>query len=98
MRSVNATARRSRMKMFKYNWCRRRVGKLSQSDAKRVLIHSVCADDAMCGLGAASKLNADVGFLRQLRALGRERAQAWIDDHFDDLGSRSTVDIQAAYL
>jgi NTE family protein len=73
-------------------------GKLNQSDAKRVLIHSVCADDVMCGLGAASKLNADVGFLRQLRALGRERAQAWIDDHFDDLGSRSTVDIQAAYL
>jgi len=73
-------------------------GKLSQSDAKRVLIHSVCADDVMCGLGAASKLNADVGFLRQLRALGRERAKAWIDDHFDDLGSRSTVDIRAAYL
>ena len=73
-------------------------GKLNQSDAKRVLIHSVCADDVMCGLGAESKLNADIGFLRQLRALGRERAQAWIDDHFDDLGSRSTVDIQAAYL
>jgi NTE family protein len=73
-------------------------GKLSQSDAKRVFIHSVCADDVMCGLGTASKLNADVGFLRQLRALGRERAQAWIDDHFDDLGSRSTVDIRAAYL
>ena len=49
-------------------------GKLNQSDAKRVLIHSVCADDVMCGLGAESKLNADIGFLRQLRALGRERA------------------------
>jgi NTE family protein len=67
-------------------------GKLSQRDAKRVLIHSVCADDVMRGLGAGSKLNADGGFLRQLRALGRERAQAWIDRHFDDLarGRRST--------
>jgi NTE family protein len=73
-------------------------GKLSQGDAKRVLIHSVCADDVMRGLGVASKLNADGGFLKQLRTLGRERAQAWIDRHFDDLGSRSTVDIQAAYL
>ncbi len=73
-------------------------GKLSQGDAKRVLIHSVCADDVMREFGAASKLNADVGFLRQLRALGRERAQAWIDHHFDDLGSRSTVDIRATYL
>src|SRR6516164_2499228 len=26
-------------------------GKLSKGDAKRVLIHSVCADDVMCGLG-----------------------------------------------
>jgi NTE family protein len=73
-------------------------GKLSPGDAKRVLIHAVCADDVMRGLGAASKLNADGGFLRRLRALGRERAQAWIDRHFDDLGSRSTVDIGAAYL
>jgi NTE family protein len=73
-------------------------GKLNKGDAKRVLIHSVCADDVMRGLGATSKLNADIGFLRQLHALGRERAQAWIDDHLDDLGARSTVDIQAAYL
>jgi NTE family protein len=73
-------------------------GKLSQGAAKRVLVHSVCADDVMRGLGAASKLNADGGFLRQLRALGRERAQAWIDRHFDDLGSQSTIDIHAAYL
>jgi NTE family protein len=50
-------------------------GKLSQGDAKRMLVHSVCADDVMRGLGTASKLNADGGFLRQLRALGRERAQ-----------------------
>ena len=73
-------------------------GKLSQGDAKRMLIHSVCADDVMRGLGAASKLNADGGFLSELRALGRERAQAWINEHFDNLGSWSTVDIRAGYL
>jgi NTE family protein len=72
--------------------------KLSRGDAKRVLIHSVCADEVMRGLGASTKLNADRGFLQRLRALGRERTQAWIDCHFDDLGSRSTVDIRAAYL
>jgi NTE family protein len=73
-------------------------GKLNQNDAKRLLIHSITADDVMRGLGAASKLNADAGFLRELRALGRERAQAWINEHFDDVGSRSTVDIWATYL
>jgi NTE family protein len=73
-------------------------GKLRQDDAKRVLIHSVCADDVMRGLGASSKLNGDGRFLGQLCALGRERAQAWLDRHFDDLGSRSTVDLRATYL
>jgi NTE family protein len=73
-------------------------GKLNQNDAKRLLIHSISADDVMCGLGAASKLNADDGFLSELRALGRERAQAWINEHFDNVGSRSTVDIWATYL
>ena len=56
-------------------------GKLG--DAKRLLIHSVCADDVMRRLGVASKLNTDAGFLRELRALGSERARAWIDRHFD---------------
>src|SRR5262245_2178070 len=72
-------------------WCPGRFRhneKLSQGDAKRVLFHSVCADDVMREFGTASKLNADLGFLNQLRALGRERAQAWIDHHLDDLGSR----------
>ena len=73
-------------------------GKLNHNDAKRLLIHSITADDVMRGLGAASKLNPDDGFLSELRALGRERAQAWINEHFDDVGSRSTVDIWATYL
>src|SRR3984893_18505835 len=73
-------------------------GKLSESDAKRMLIHSVCADDVMRGLGAASKLKADRRFFGELRALGRERAQVWINRHFDHLGLRSTVDIRVAYL
>jgi NTE family protein len=52
----------------------------------------------MRGLGVASKLNAHGEFLRHLHALGRERAQVWIERHFDDLGTRSTIDIRAAYL
>ena len=73
-------------------------GKFGQGDTKRMFIHSICANDVMCGLGVASKLNADGEFLGRLHALGREQAQAWIDRHFDDLGVRSTVDIRATYL
>lgn len=43
---------------------------------KRMLIHSISADDIMLGLGVASKLNADWGLLTDLRDAGRARATA----------------------
>ena len=73
-------------------------GKLDSNEVKRMLVHAISADDVMKELGVASKLNADWGFLTRLHEIGRERAQAWIDDHFDDLGVDSTVDIRGVYL
>ena len=73
-------------------------GKLRQGEAKRMLIHSICADDVMRERGMTSKLNVNDEFLRHLHELGRERAQSWIDHHLDDLGIQSTVDIRETYL
>lgn len=65
---------------------------------KRMLIHSVAADEIMSGLGAASKLNGDWGFLTYLRDQGRDHAETWLAKNFDRLGHESTVDIHAEYL
>jgi NTE family protein len=73
-------------------------GKLEQKDAKRMLMHSICTDGLMHELSSASKLNLNARFLSHLHSLGRKAAEAWIDRHFDELGVRSTVDIQTAYL
>jgi NTE family protein len=72
--------------------------KLDQREAKRMLIHAIAADDVMHGLGVASKLNADWEFLTHLHDIGRERAQAWLEAHFDALNVRSTIDIRETYL
>jgi hypothetical protein len=32
------------------------------------------------------------------RDIGRECAQVWIENHFDDLGVESTIDIRGTYL
>jgi NTE family protein len=72
--------------------------KLDQGEAKRMLIHAIAADDVMHGLGVASKLNADWEFLTHLHDIGRERAQAWLEAHFDALNVRSTIDIRETYL
>jgi NTE family protein len=49
--------------------------------------------DMMVELGASSKLNAEWAFVTMLRDEGRRAAGAFLDEHGDDLGSRSTADL-----
>jgi NTE family protein len=64
---------------------------------KRMLLHSIAADEFMQSLGVASKFNADWRFLTQLREIGRERAAAWLATSFGLLGEVSTVEM-STYL
>jgi NTE family protein len=73
-------------------------GRLDGTDMKRMRIHAIEAEDVMQGLGVASKLNADWEFLLHLHAIGRERAQAWLERDYPAVGERSTVDLEARYL
>ena len=54
-------------------------------------IHLIPNHDLM-DLGYSSKLNAEWEFLTMLRDRGRAAAQAFLDQHADDLGKRSTLD------
>ena len=53
------------------------------------LIRSGLLDD----LGSSSKLNAEWAFLTMLRDEGRRAADAFLAEHGNDLGRRSTLDI-----
>jgi NTE family protein len=55
-------------------------------------IHRV-SSEVMVGLGYSSKLNAEWEFLSMLRDEGRRAAQAFLSDHHEDLGRRSTLDL-----
>ena len=65
---------------------------------KHVLIHSIRADDVMCDLSAASKLNTDWQFLCELRDRGRAAAAAWLERSYAHIGERSTVDLRREFL
>ena len=65
---------------------------------KRMLMHIVADEAAMLPLGAVSKFNVEPEFLRHLHAVGRKAADRWLAATFDDLGTRSSVDIRAAFL
>jgi NTE family protein len=65
---------------------------------KYVLIHSVRADKALSDLNAASKMSSDWDFLTMLRDRGRALATEWLEDNFDDLNVRSSVDLKREFL
>ena len=49
----------------------------------------------MLELGYSSKLLTEWPFFTMLRDEGRKAASAFLDAHFDDLGVRSTLDLDA---
>ncbi|HEY1886803.1 MAG TPA: patatin-like phospholipase family protein [Roseiarcus sp.] len=49
--------------------------------------------DMLAQVGASSKLNAEQGFLTMLRTEGRRAASEFLGTHGDDLGKRSTADL-----
>lgn len=66
-------------------------------EAKRwasLRLHRITSD-LMVQLGYSSKLNAEWAFLTMLRDEGRRAAEAFITEHRDDLGVRSTLDLDA---
>jgi len=68
-------------------------GKLTDDSLKRVFVHAIGADETMKKLSVVSKLNADWDFLTH-----REHASRWLEETFDCLGQKSSIDIREAYL
>tara|TARA_R110002095_G_scaffold190414_8_gene168111 strand:- start:107 stop:1222 length:1116 start_codon:yes stop_codon:yes gene_type:complete len=69
-----------------------------KDDFTNVLVHSIRADKAMCDLSVASKFDSSWDFLTMLRDRGREAMAAWLEAHYDDIGVRDTVDLNAEFL
>ena len=72
-------------------------GKLQGTPFHRVNFHMIAAEDEMSHLGASSKFNADWKFLRYLYDLGVATTEKWLDEHFDDIQKKSTLDTVRAY-
>jgi NTE family protein len=89
--SFNATL----MKELKMISLLRRVEQTANPEVKRwaeMRIHRI-ATAKMTDLGYSSKLNAEWEFLSMLRSEGRRCADEFLNVHLDDLGQRSTLDL-----
>jgi NTE family protein len=62
---------------------------------RRMNVHRIVLDRMGKHLDAGTKLNNDYEFFEMLRDAGKRAARRFLDEHFDDLGRRSTFDLRA---
>lgn len=73
-------------------------GELDSAKHMRTLIHTIDAEQELGSFDVSSKFNSDLGFLLHLFALGRAKADTFIENHYGDIGVRSSTDIVAKFL
>jgi NTE family protein len=60
---------------------------------ERAYFHVIPISQELNRLGVRSKLDTSWWLLSRLFAAGRQQAETWLADHFDDIGRRSTLDL-----
>jgi len=92
------TALRGEMRAIAFVQRLRDEGRVDAARYRRLHVHAIHDEEAMVAYNVSTKFNADLGFLRELKALGEAAARGWLADHFVDVGVRDSVDIRARYL
>jgi NTE family protein len=62
---------------------------------RRVNVHRIVLDRFGTQLEASSKISTDYDFFETLHINGKRAARRFLDDHFNDIGVKSTVDLRA---
>jgi len=62
---------------------------------RRINMHRIAMAGSAKTLNAQSRLNTDYDFFELLRTNGRRSARRFLDEHFNDIGERGTVDLRS---
>jgi NTE family protein len=65
---------------------------------RKINIHHINPEEVMAEMSVSSKLNANWQFLNRLRNYGRKAAEDWLNEHYEDLGNKSTCDLKEVFL
>ncbi len=68
--------------------------KLDTDHYANILVHRIEATDQINPLSASSKMNSEWSFLTHLRDIGRESARVFLDQHYDNIGKESSLDLE----
>jgi NTE family protein len=61
---------------------------------RRINVHRIVLERFGTHFDSFSKLSTDYDFFEMLRLSGKRAARRFMDEHFDDIGKRSTVDLR----
>jgi NTE family protein len=75
-----------------------REGTLDAKQYKDMRMHLIYAADYIKNLNASSKMNADWDFFLFLKEIGRKTAEEWLNNHWDEVGVKSSIDIRKKFL
>ena len=68
-------------------------GTKAAANAGDIKVHRIVLDGTGKNLGAGTGLNTDYDFFAVLHRAGRRAARRFLDEHFGDIGHRSTLDL-----
>ena len=72
-------------------------GTLAEGRMKRLRLHMIADDALMRQLSVATKLVATPQMLHQLKVAGRIAAEAFLEAHLGDIGTRSSIDLREMF-
>ena len=64
---------------------------------RAIRIHSIRSDKALTDYDITSKFRTDWGFLSELKQKGREIADLWLEENFDAIGKKSSVNLREMF-
>lgn len=88
------------MKLIHYRNELIRNGILKSEDKnnREIFIHTISGYDALSQLSYSSKMNTSWEFLLELKEKGRKIADQWLQSDFDQIGLKSTFDVEEHFF
>jgi NTE family protein len=68
---------------------------IGPGEYRRINVHRIVLDRFGSHLDTFSRLSTDYDFFNMLHVSGKRAARRFLDEHFDDIGVKSTVDLRA---
>ena len=88
------------MKLIHYRneLVRRGISLEEDRKPREIFVHSISAHEAIGHLKYSSKMNTSWEFLLDLKQKGREYAEKWIINEYDQVGIKSSFDVEKHFF